>query len=99
MVDDEVVAEALQLDPVYNDPLFPENSTIAQSISRIAPNYHPLIGPICMYQMNYVNLYVFELWHVNLYDFISTNIILYLFQFVIGRHWLEPSVFWLSSHF
>jgi hypothetical protein len=42
VVADEVVAEALQLAPVYYDPLFPEISTIAQSISRIAPNYHPL---------------------------------------------------------
>ncbi len=34
-------------------------------------------------------------WHVMLYVFILTSIILYLFQFVIGRHWLEPSFFWL----
>jgi hypothetical protein len=61
MVADEVVAEALQLAPVYYDPLFPENRTAARSISRIAPNYHPLIGPTCMYQMKYVNLYVFKL--------------------------------------
>jgi hypothetical protein len=47
VVADEVVAETLQLALVYYNQLFLENSTITQSISRIAPNYHPLIGPIC----------------------------------------------------
>ena len=61
VVADEVVAEALQLAPVYYDPLFPENRTTARSISRIAPNYHPLIGLTCTCQMKYVNLYAFKL--------------------------------------
>ncbi len=99
VVTDEVVAEALQLAPVYYDLLFLENRTTAQSISRIAPNYHPLIGPTCAYQMKYVNLYVFKLWWRNLYVFILTIHILCLFIFVIGRQWLEPSVFWSFSHF
>ncbi len=35
----------------------------------------------------------------NLYVFILTIHIFCLFIFVIGRQWLEPSVFWSSSHF
>jgi hypothetical protein len=49
VVADEVMAETLQLVHVHPDPLFLENITIAQSVSRIAPNYHPPIGPICTY--------------------------------------------------
>jgi hypothetical protein len=61
VVADVVMAEALQLVPVYHEPLFLENSIIAQSISRITPNYHLPIRPISTYQMRYVNLYVFIL--------------------------------------
>jgi hypothetical protein len=72
----EVMAEALQLVHVHPDPFVLKKGTIAQSKSRIAPNYQPPIGPICTYQMNYVNVYVF----------ILANIIFDFFNFVIGRH-------------
>jgi hypothetical protein len=51
VVVDEVAADALDLAPVYYDTLFPDNSPITRSISRIAPNYHPLIGLTCRYQI------------------------------------------------